>query len=141
MRLVDRGHTEHTQTEYCNPRAHASSVNKQQQRLYSNYSSLLLTVYLQLRELEPLVYLSVKFWLQYCYSYTESYTSKSYYLAYSGDLKLIIYHDGIYMWTYKNDYNAVLIILHTHKIDTKKYKNNFKNWRKSRVALKTIKQE
>ena len=42
------------------------------------------------------MYATIKFWLQYCYSYTEKlYTSKSYHLAYYGYLKLIIiYHDG-----------------------------------------------
>ena len=80
------------------PLSSATTVNqnnKQQRKLYSSYPSLLLTASLQLRELESCMPTSLllKFWLQYCCSYTEKlYTSKSYHLAYYGYLKCII-HD------------------------------------------------
>ena len=79
------------------PLSSATAVNqnnKQQRKLYSSYLLLLLTT--KRTRVMYATSLLIRFWLQYCYSYTEKlYTSKSYHIAYSGYSKLVIvYHDG-----------------------------------------------
>ena len=101
----------------CLSSATAANQNKNGQKLYSIYPSLLLTASLLATKRTWVIYatsLLMKFWL--C-SYTEKlYTSKSLSLSIFWLFESYYYLSWWYMWTYKNDYYAVLIIVvPTHK--------------------------